>query len=115
MVFALTQSSFPLSLEEQKTLHAFGRTIFSRKSNLAIRSLLTLTQVDTAIDHLVDKGLVEVEENRDTQADAKVYLTRRGGAIKRKIGNNVIEFPTTIESDIDEKLKGQIARLKGQF
>jgi len=112
MVFALTQPSFSLSVEEQKILHAFGRTVFSRKSNLAIKSLLTLTQVDTAIDCLADKELVEVKDNSSSQGDAKVYLTRKGGQIKRRINTNIVEFPTPVESDIDDKLKIQIARLK---
>ena len=112
MVFALTQPSFPLSWEEQKTLHAFGRTVFSRKSNLAIESLLTPTQVDTAVNHLAEKGLVRVQPSNNTEGDERVYLTWKGGQIKRQIGNNVLEFPTTVEPNIDDKLKQQIAHLK---
>ena len=112
MVFALAQLPLALSEAEQKTLRAFGRTSFSRKSNLAIESLLTPVEVDTAVRHLVEKDLVKVKPSKYSGCDERVYLTWKGGQVKRQIGKNLIDFPRPAESDIDSKLQKQIADLK---
>lgn len=112
MVFAMSQRPLVLNEEEQKILKAFGRSSFSRKSNLAIESLLTPAQVDVAANHLAEKGLVKIKSSKNSESDDRVYLTWKGGQVKRKINKNVIEFPTSVEPNIDEKLKRQIACLK---
>ena len=66
MVFAMSQRPLVLNEEEQKILKAFGRTSFSRKSNLAIESLLTPAQVDVAANHLAEKGLVKIKSSKNS-------------------------------------------------
>ena len=112
MVFAMSQRPLVLNEEEQKILKAFGRTSFSRKSNLAIESLLTPAQVDVAANHLAEKGLVKIKSSKNSESDDRVYLTWKGGQVKSRINKTVIELPTSVEPNIDEKLKEQIACLK---
>ncbi|VEP14883.1 hypothetical protein H1P_2960010 [Hyella patelloides LEGE 07179] len=112
MVFAIARQPLTLDEAEHKTLKAFGRTSFRRKSNLAIESLLTPAQVDTAVSHLVEKGLVKVKPNQHSDFDERVYLTWKGGQVKRQISTNLVKFPHHVEPNIDDKLQRQIAELK---
>ena len=104
--------SFPQ--EVIRTLQAFGRTSFSRKSNLAIESQLTPSQIDIAVTHLVKKGLAEIKTDKSSQSDERVYLTRKGNQVRRDIGRTKVEFTTPIEPDIDKKLKEKIELLRSK-
>lgn len=114
MEFITKKQLLTLNQEEQRTLQAFGRTSFSRKSNLAIESQLTPSQIDIAVNHLVKKGLAEIKTDKSSKYDERVYLTRRGNQVRREIGKTKVEFPTPIESNIDKKLKDKILKLRSE-
>ena len=114
MIFMATQEPLKLNQEEQKILRAFGRTPFRRKSDLAIESLLTPSQIDMAVKNLVKEGLAKIKKtsDQDSELDQRVYLTGKGNQVRRRIGKNAIEYPTKIEPDINKKLEEKIKSLK---
>ena len=114
MVFIARKQLLKLNQEEQKTLQAFGRTSFSRKSNLAIESQLTPSQIDVAVNNLQEKGLVKIEPEISSQSDQRIYLTWKGNQVRRKIGISTVEYPTKIAPNINERLEEKIKSLKSK-
>lgn len=105
------ERTYSMSVTEWRVIAVLGRFPGITASEVVRRTAMDKVAISRTVRRLLEKGLLEREDNDDDRRSKKLFLSRQGERIYRRVAPAAVAFEARLLEVLSESEQAALARL----
>lgn len=105
------ERTYSMSVTEWRVIAVLGRFPGITASEVVRRTAMDKVAISRTVRRLLEKGLLEREDNDDDRRSKKLFLSRQGERIYRRVAPAAVAFEARLLEVLSESEQATLARL----